>query len=48
MVRRVRYVAAGSARGHDMDLTVWLAAMFLLGLVVLGLMYAFTAACEKV
>jgi hypothetical protein len=30
------------------DLTVWLPATFLLGLAVLGLMFAFTAACEKV
>jgi hypothetical protein len=32
----------------SMDLTVWLPAMFLLGLVTIGLMFAFTAACEKV
>ena len=31
-----------------MDLTVWLPALFLLGLAVLALMFAFTAACEKV
>jgi hypothetical protein len=31
-----------------MDLTVWLPALFLLGLAALGLMYAFTVACEKV
>jgi hypothetical protein len=31
-----------------MDLTVWLPALFLLGLAVLGLMFAFTAACARV
>jgi hypothetical protein len=31
-----------------MDLTVWLPATFVLGLAILGLMFAFTAACEKV
>jgi hypothetical protein len=31
-----------------MDLFIWLPAMFLLGLAVLGLMFAFTAACSKV
>jgi hypothetical protein len=31
-----------------MDLTVWLPAMFLLGLVVLGTMYAFLVACDNV
>jgi hypothetical protein len=31
-----------------MDLTVWLPAMFLLGLTVLGLGFAFAAACAKV
>ena len=31
-----------------MNLTVWLPAMFLLGLAALGLMFAFTAACAKV
>ena len=30
------------------NLTVWLPALFGLGLAVLGLMFAFTAACEKV
>jgi hypothetical protein len=32
----------------SMDLTVWLPAMFLLGLAALGLMFAFAAACAKV
>jgi hypothetical protein len=31
-----------------MDLTVWLPAMFVLGLATLGLMFAFVAACDKV
>jgi hypothetical protein len=31
-----------------MDLTVWLPAMFLLGLAVFALMFAFLTACEKV
>ena len=31
-----------------MDLTVWLPALFLLGLAVLGAMFAFLAACDKV
>ena len=31
-----------------MDLTIWLPAMFVLGLVGLGLMFAFVRACEKV
>jgi hypothetical protein len=31
-----------------MDLTIWLPALFLLGLVVLGLMFLFTSACAKV
>jgi hypothetical protein len=29
-------------------LTVWLPAMFLLGLAALGLMFAFVAACDRV
>lgn len=31
-----------------MNLTVWLLAMFLLGLATLGLMFAFLAGCDKV
>jgi hypothetical protein len=42
-----RAIEAGH-RVHLMDLIVWLAALFLLGLAVLGLMFAFTAACENV
>ena len=31
-----------------MDLTVWLPAMLLLGLAVVGLMFLFVEACDKV
>jgi hypothetical protein len=31
-----------------MDLTVWLPALFVLGLVTLGLLTAFITACDKV
>lgn len=31
-----------------MNLVVWLPAMFLLGLVSMGLCYAFIGACEKI
>jgi hypothetical protein len=31
-----------------MDLAVWLPVTFLLGLATLALMFAFTAACERV
>ena len=31
-----------------MDLTVWLPALFALGLVALGVMFAFVAACDRV
>jgi hypothetical protein len=31
-----------------MDLSIWLPAMFLLGLIALGLMFAFVVACERV
>jgi hypothetical protein len=30
------------------DLSIWLPAMFLLGLATLGLMFAFITACDKV
>jgi hypothetical protein len=30
------------------DLAVWLPAMFALGLVVMGSMFAFVRACEKI
>ena len=31
-----------------MNLAVWLPALFVLGLLTLGLMFAFVGACEKV
>jgi hypothetical protein len=31
-----------------MDLTVWIPAMFLLGLATMGLMFSFVAACKRV
>jgi hypothetical protein len=31
-----------------MNLEIWLPAMFLLGLAVMGLCYAFLIACEKI
>jgi hypothetical protein len=31
-----------------MNLGIWLPAMFLLGLTVMGLCYAFLIACEKI
>jgi hypothetical protein len=31
-----------------MDLSLWLPAMFLLGLFTVGLMFAFVEACDKV
>jgi hypothetical protein len=30
------------------DLAVWLPALFLLGLLTMGLMFAFVVACDKV
>jgi hypothetical protein len=37
-----------AAEATKMDLTVWIPVMFVLGLVVLALMVAFTAVCAKV
>jgi hypothetical protein len=31
-----------------MDLTIWLPAMFILGLATMGLCYAFLIACENI
>jgi hypothetical protein len=31
-----------------MDLAIWLPGLFLIGLALLGLMFAFVFACEKV
>jgi len=33
---------------ESFDLTIWLPAMLLLGLAVMGLMFAFVVACDKV
>ena len=30
------------------DLTIWLPAVFLLGLLTMGLMFAFVAGCDRV
>jgi hypothetical protein len=35
-------------RSETMDLATWLPAMMLLGLAVMGLMFAFVAACDRV
>ncbi len=32
----------------DLNLLVWLSSLFVLGLALLGLMFAFLFACEKV
>lgn len=37
-----------STQGIVMDLTLWLPAVFVLGLTTLALMFAFLAGCEKV
>lgn len=34
--------------GDAMDLTIWLPALLLLGLVFVGLMFLFVEACDKV
>ena len=31
-----------------MDLTIWIPALMVLGLITMGLMFAFLAACERV
>jgi hypothetical protein len=31
-----------------MNLTLWITSLFILGLVALGLMFAFVVACDKV
>ena len=33
---------------EPLNLTIWLPGMFVLGLAVMGLMFAFVVACEKV
>jgi hypothetical protein len=43
--------AAGTPRAdkeRGMDLIIWLPALFLLGLFVLGLMFLFVRTCDKV
>jgi hypothetical protein len=35
-------------RGRTMNLEIWLPAMFLLGLTVMGLCYGFLHACERI
>jgi hypothetical protein len=35
-------------RTEAVDLTIWLPAMFLLGLAAVGLMFLFVEACDKV
>jgi hypothetical protein len=41
--------AIGSfTKGFAMDLAIWLPGLLLLGLVGLGLMFAFISACDKV
>jgi hypothetical protein len=39
---------AEGGREGDMDLVVWLPAMFLVGLVGMGLCLAFVIVCEKI
>ena len=43
-----REVTQFYCRGAAMDLTIWLPAMLLLGLAVVGLMFLFVVACDKV
>jgi hypothetical protein len=45
---RKRGVRNYSIRISTMDLTVWLPALFLLGLAGMGLMFAFVIGCERV
>jgi hypothetical protein len=33
---------------QPMDLTIWLPALFVLGLAVMGLLFTFIAACERI
>ena len=35
-------------RNPEMNLAIWLPAMFLLGLVLMGLFYLFMEACDKI
>jgi hypothetical protein len=45
--RLLSNLCPGSAR-TIMNLTVWIPAMFLLGLITFGVFFAFLMACEKV
>jgi len=38
----------GLGEGEVMNLVVWLPAMFVLGVVSMGLCYVFVTACEKI
>jgi hypothetical protein len=38
----------GSRAMEAMDLTVWLPSLFFLGLIGMGLMFAFVAGCDRV
>jgi hypothetical protein len=38
----------GSKEFRAMELTVWIPALMVLGLAILGLMFAFVFACDKV
>jgi hypothetical protein len=41
-------LGAEGGKERDMNLVVWLPAMFLVGLVGMGLCLAFVIACEKI
>jgi hypothetical protein len=43
-----RSTTKGPPLMEPFDLNVWLPAMFLLGLLTMGLMFVFVAACEKI
>ena len=38
----------GRKEAKNMNLTIWLPAMFLLGLATFALMFAFVPACDKI
>jgi hypothetical protein len=48
IARQSHQRAAEGGREPDMNLVVWLPAMFLVGLVGMGLCLAFVIACEKI
>lgn len=43
----VRFIRLENGR-TNMNLTLWLPAMFLLGLMTMALLFAFLVACEKI